>query len=273
VEFRDFGTTGLRVPVLGMGTWQTFDVTGKDDQAARRALVGEALERGVRFFDSSPMYGAAERVLGAALVGRRQRAFVATKVWSTDVDEGHAQIDRALQYFDGLIDLYQVHNLVRWRDYLRVFERMKAAGTIRACGVTHYAHSAFPELARVVNSEQIDAVQVPYNALDTLAERELLPLAAERGVAVIVMQPLGSGLLVAMTPPREALQPFARFGCRTWAQVLLKWVLSDRRVTVVIPATASPEHLRENAAAGAPPWFGAGERAAVVALARRYCLP
>src|SRR5688572_12289768 len=107
--------TGISVPVVGMGTWRTFDVRGKADQAARKALVDLALDLGVRLFDSSPMYGEAERVLGAALTGRRERALVCTKVWSQELSEGHAQIDRALHYFEGRVDLYQVHNLVRWQ--------------------------------------------------------------------------------------------------------------------------------------------------------------
>jgi aryl-alcohol dehydrogenase-like predicted oxidoreductase len=270
MEWRDVGRSEIRLPVIGMGTWRTFDVYGKDDQAARRELVARALERSVRLFDSSPMYGEAERVLGTSLVGVRERAFVATKVWSHDIREGHAQIDRALHFFDGSVDLYQVHNLVAWRDYLPVFERMKAAGTIRLSGITHYQESAFPDIARIMTSESIDAIQIPYNVLNRAAERHLLPLAEERGLAVIIMQPLGSGALLGLSPPASALQPFCRFGCTTWAQVLLKWVLSDRRVTTVIPATRDVGHLIENAMAGDPPWFGPDERAEVVRLAARY---
>ncbi len=271
MEWRELGHTGLRVPVVGMGTWRTFDVYGKEEQADRREIVGEALDLAVRFFDSSPMYGEAERVLGAALTGRRSRAIVATKVWSWDEAEGHAQIDRALHYFEGRVDVYQVHNLVRWRELLPVFQRMKAAGEIAALGVTHYDPAAFGDLAGIVRTEEIDSVQIPLNPLARTAEREILPLAAERGLGVIVMRPFGEGGLVRSVPPAAALSPFARFGCRTWPQVLLKWVLSDPRVTVAIPATASIEHLRDNAVAGDPPWFGPAERDEVVRLAERYC--
>lgn len=272
MEWRDLGTSGLRVPAVGMGTWRTFDVRGKPEQAARRDLAGEALELGVRLFDSSPMYGESERVLGAALTGRRERALVATKVWSEDLVEGHAQIDRALHYYGGRVDLYQVHNLVRWRDYLPALERMRAAGTAAAIGVTHHQHAAFGELAAVMRAEPIDAVQLPYNAADTFAERELLPLAAERGLGVLVMRPLGEGRLARHAPPAAALAPFAPFGVTSWPQALLKWVLSDPRVSAAIPATADPAHLRANAAAGDPPWFGPDERAEVVRLVQRYCL-
>lgn len=271
MEERDFGTTGLRVPVVGMGTWRTFDVYGKEEQAARTDLVTHALRLGVRFFDSSPMYGEAERVLGAALTGRRNRAIVATKVWTPDPIEGYAQIDRALHYFEDRIDIYQVHNLVRWRELLPVFQRMKSAGEIAGYGVTHYQFSAFPELTAVLRSEEIDSVQIPLNPFQRESEREILPLAAERGLAVIVMRPFGEGALTQTSPPADALKPFARFGCATWPQVLLKWVLSDPRVTVAIPATSSPEHLAENAAVGSAPWFGVDERDEVVRLAERYC--
>lgn len=271
MEWRELGHTGLRVPVVGMGTWRTFDVYGKEEQAARREVVSEALDLRVRFFDSSPMYGEAERVLGAALTGRRGRAIVATKVWSWDDAEGHAQIDRALHYFERRVDVYQVHNLVRWRELLSVFRRMKEAGEIGAFGVTHYQPAAFGELAAVLRAEEVDTVQIPLNPLERAAEREVLPLAAERGLGVIVMRPFGEGGLLRGAPPAAALAPFARFGCRTWPQALLKWTLSDPRVTVAIPATASVEHLRDNAVAGDPPWFGPDERAEVVRLAERYC--
>ncbi len=271
MEWRELGHSGLRVPVIGMGTWRTFDVYGKQEQAARRAVVSEALDLSVRFFDSSPMYGEAERVLGAALTGRRERAIVATKVWSWDEREGHAQIDHALHYFEGRVDVYQVHNLVRWRELLPVFQRMKAAGEIAAFGVTHYQPEAFGALADVLGAEDLDTVQIPLNPFERAAERLVLPLAAERGLGVIVMRPFGEGGLLRNAPPAAALAPFARFGCRTWPQVLLKWALSDPRVTVAIPATASVEHLRDNAVAGNPPWFGPDERAEVVRLAERYC--
>jgi aryl-alcohol dehydrogenase-like predicted oxidoreductase len=271
LEWRDLGLSGLRVPVVGMGTWRTFDVYGKEDQAARRALVDEALDLSIRFLDSSPMYGEAERVLGTTLTGRRDRAIVATKVWSHDLSEGHGQIDRALQYFENRVDLYQVHNLVRWRDYLPVFERMKADGTIRATGVTHYQPAAFPELATIALTEPIDTIQIPYNPFERAVEQEILPLAAERQLGVIVMRPFGEGSLLRQSPPSEALQPFRRFGCTNWPQVLLKWVLSDPRVSVVIPATRDAAHLRGNAAAGDGPWFGSEERAEVTRLAQHYC--
>jgi len=273
MEWRALGASDLQLPVIGMGTWRTFDVYGKEAQAARKALIDRALELDVALFDSSPMYGEAEHVLGAALTGRRNQARVATKVWARDERDGQAQIDRALYYFEGRIDLYQVHNLVNWRAYLPVFERMKAAGTLRAGGVTHYLLSELPEIVHIVEQGLVDAVQVPYGPLVQTAGRELLPLARERGVGVLVMQPFLSGRLAAAQPPAHLLRPFAAFGVSSWPQVVLKWILSEPAVTAVIPATRRVRHLEENAAAGDPPWFGPDERAEVVRIARRYAAP
>jgi aryl-alcohol dehydrogenase-like predicted oxidoreductase len=267
IEQRALGGSGLTVPAVGMGTWRTLDVRGEEAERAARAIVAEALDAGARFVDTSPMYGDAERVLGAALGERRPDALVATKVWTPDPDEGAAQVRRALRWYGGRIDLYQVHNLVCWREHLDLLERHRDAGEIRAVGATHYSPAAFPELADVMRSGRISAIQVPYNPAERDIEREILPLADELGIGVVVMRPLGAGSLVRRAPPPQDLAPLAPFGVRTWAQALLKWVLSERRCHVAIPATSRLGRMTENAAAGAPPWFGDGERALVARLA------
>jgi len=266
METRPLGKSGIAVPVVGMGTWRTFDVRGAVAEAGRRDLVSAALAGAMRLFDSSPMYGEAERVLGLGLTGRRDTAFVATKVWTHDPAEGHAQIAAALRFFGGRVDLYQVHNLVAWREQLPLLEAARAAGQVGLIGATHYDHAAFPELATVMQSGRVDAIQVPYNAADTAVTRTILPLAAELGLGVIAMRPLGSGELTAHPPPAAKLAFLRPFGVETWGQALLKWVLSDPRVTAVIPATARPDHVAENAAAGRPPWFDDATRARVAAL-------
>jgi aryl-alcohol dehydrogenase-like predicted oxidoreductase len=268
MERRRLGASGLDVPVIGMGTWKTFDVTGPAERERYR-VVDVALAAGITLFDSSPMYGEAERVLGQALRGRRDQAIVATKAWTPDDQEAEAQCRRALSYYDGWVDVYQVHNLVAWPRRLAQLERLKEQGRVRAIGATHYAHAAFPELMQVMRTGRIICVQVPYNALDREVERAVLPLAADLGLGVIVMRPLGEGSLARRAPSPEALRPLEPFGVRTWAQALLKWIVSDPRVTVAIPATRNPEHARENAAAGDPPWFGREEREYVVRLAGR----
>jgi aryl-alcohol dehydrogenase-like predicted oxidoreductase len=255
---------GEDVPVVGMGTWKTFDVRGPQETGAH-AVVRAGLDAGIRVFDSSPMYGAAERVLAAALDGRREEAYVATKIWTPDAADGERQAAAALDWY-GRVDLYQVHNLVNTRAHLALLERLRDEGRVRALGATHYSAGAFPELAEVMRSGRIDAIQVPYNPRQREVEREILPLAEELGLGVLIMRPFGEGALTRRPPSPEQLAPLREFGVETWGQALLKWVLSDRRCTVAIPATSRPERAAENAAAGSAPWFGPEEREVVRAL-------
>ncbi len=269
MDQRRFGRIGIEVPAVGMGTWRTFDVRGRDAEAVRHRIVEEALAAGASFFDSSPMYGEAERVLGAALDGRRERAQVATKVWAGGLREGREQIRRALGWFGGRVDFYQIHNLQAWETHLPVLEELKAAGSVRAIGATHYSVSAFPALRRLMETGRIDGIQIPYSAVTPAAGREILPLAARLDLGVVVMMPFEQGDL-ARRPPRPAdLRPVEAYGVTTWAQALLKWILSDPRVHVVIPATSRPGRMTENAAAGSPPWFPPDVREHVARLAAR----
>jgi aryl-alcohol dehydrogenase-like predicted oxidoreductase len=267
MEHRDVGQSGLWVPVVGMGTWRTFDVSGAAHERNAHSIVDAALAAGANFLDSSPMYGQAERVLGLALAGRRDQAIVATKVWTPSTAEGEAQAQRALSYFGGRIDLYQIHNLVDWREHLTTLERLRDAGQVGVIGATHYSPSAFDELAVVMRTGRIGAIQIPYNPLERAVERLILPLAAELRLGVVVMRPFGEGGLLRQMPSPADLTPLHPFGVTTWPQALLKWILSDPRCHVAIPATSRPERMPENAAAGAPPWFGADERALVSRLA------
>jgi aryl-alcohol dehydrogenase-like predicted oxidoreductase len=269
MEHHTLGNTGLQVPVIGMGTWRTFDVRGEAARKNARTIVDTALTAGANFFDSSPMYGEAERVLGETLQGRRAQALVATKVWTSSDREGRAQVQRAFQYFGGYIDLYQIHNLVNWREHLTMLEHLRDAGQVRAIGATHYSSSAFSELALVMQTGRIAAIQIPYNPLEREVERSILPLAADLGLGVVVMRPFAEGALMRRSPSATDLAPLRPFGITTWGQALLKWILSDTRCHVAIPATTRSERMAENAAAGEPPWFGPEERALVVRLAQR----
>lgn len=266
MEQRRFGNTGLTVPVIGMGTWQTFDVRGAEADA-RQAVTDAALDAGANFFDSSPMYGEAERVLGRTLERRRNEALVATKLWTADDAEAERQADAALRYFGGRVDVYQVHNLAAWPRRLDELERLRSQNTVRVIGLTHYAPGAFSELRRAMEDPRVGSIQVPYNPRERAIEAEILPAAAELGLGVIVMRPLGAGSLVRRQLPADALTPLKRFGVSTWAQALLKWILSDERCHVAIPATSRPAHVRDCAAAGRPPWFGPDEREYVARLA------
>jgi aryl-alcohol dehydrogenase-like predicted oxidoreductase len=215
------------------------------------------------------MYGEAERVLGDALAKHgRDRATVATKVWTPDDWEAERQIEQALGFFGGRVELYQIHNLVALEKRLDMLEELKSEGKVRSIGATHYSRSAFPALMDVMRSGRVDFVQVPYNAADVEVAEEVLPLAEELDLGVIVMVPLGSGRLVRNAPSEEDLEPLREFGIETWAQALLKFVLSDERVSCAIPATSNPERARRNARAGNPPFFGEEEREYVRRLAR-----
>lgn len=206
-----------------MGTWRTFDVRGSAAEANARRIVDVAVGSGVSLFDSSPMYGEAERVLGLALQGRREDALVATKVWAQTPAEGRRQIDRALKLFGGRVDVYQIHNLVSWRKHLPVLEEIQEYGAIRAVGATHYSASAFGELRRVMETGRVSVIQIPYNPLERDVERELLPLAAERCIGVIIMRPFAEGGLMRRQPSARELDPLRPFGVTTWAQALIKW--------------------------------------------------
>jgi diketogulonate reductase-like aldo/keto reductase len=249
-------------PVVGLGTWNTF---GGDEELARD-VAGAAFSAGTRFFDSSPMYGHAERSLAVALEGLREEATVATKVWAPTVEQARDQFVRQLEWF-GSVDIEQVHNLVGWREHLGWLEEERDAGRIRRIGVTHYSPLAFEEVGEALRSGRVETVQLPLNPYERAAERSLLPLAAELGVPVIVMRPFGEGELLARQPPPEGLESLAEFGVESWPQALLKWILSDDRVDVIIPATRNPLHAAQNALAGAPPWFGPDERRLVERLA------
>lgn len=254
---------GLEVPVVGLGTWSVFD-HGPERQANADAVTGTMLEAGCTLFDTSPMYGRAEAVLGAALRDRRAEAVVATKVWTPSIEEGRAQYARQLAWYGGRVDVQQVHNLVAWREHLAWMGPEREAGRIGLLGATHYDHRAFGELARVMRSGLVGMIQIPLNPGEREVEREILPLAEELGLGVLVMRPLGSGRLGA-GPPVEELRPL---GVESWAEAVLAWALSDPRVTAVIPATADPAHALANARAARHPGLGHDERRRIEALWR-----
>jgi diketogulonate reductase-like aldo/keto reductase len=257
---------GAPVPIVGLGTWARLEAAAAGGHAP--ALIHGALDVGMRVFDSSPMYGEAERLLAAALADRRREAFVATKIWTASAAKGRRQLEQAVRWF-GPVDLMQIHNLVAWRDHLPMLERARDAGQIGLIGATHYDESALDELEVAMRTGRIQAIQIPYNPQQRVVERRILPLAADMGMGVLVMRPLGSGPLVRHPPAAGALAPLAPFGVSTWAQALIKWGLSDERCSVSIPATSVVERVPENAAAGEAPWFGPDERQLVARLAGR----
>jgi len=245
---------GLSVPVVGLGTWQALAAS-----ADPAAVVATMLGAGGRLFDSSPMYGRAEEILGAALAGRRSEAIVATKIWTSSVEEGREQFARQLEFFGGHVEVEQVHNLVAWREHLDWMASERAAGRIDVLGATHYSPGAFGELAQVMRSGLIEMVQVPYNPSEREIEREILPLARELGLGVLVMRPLGSGRL-------GSASDLEGLGVESWAEAVLVWALSEPGITAVIPATGDVEHARSNVRAGSHPGFDETQRRRVEEL-------
>jgi diketogulonate reductase-like aldo/keto reductase len=251
---RPIPSTGVPLPAVGCGTWQAFDVgLSPTERAALSDVLAALFGAGGSVIDSSPMYGRAEAVVGELLAEApaREKAFIATKVWTRGRAEGVAQMERSMALLKTRqIDLMQVHNLVDWRTHLATLRNWKAEGRIRYLGVTHYTSSAYDELEAVLRSETLDFVQVNYSLQERDAERRILPLAAERGIAVLVNRPFGSGALIRRVMHREFPPLAAELGCTSWAQLLLKFVLGHPAVTCVIPATSKPEHMRDNVRAG-----------------------
>ena len=256
-------STGEALPAVGLGTWQTFDV-GSDESS--RAPLREVLRRfftaGASVIDSSPMYGRSEAVVGDLIRATpwAARAFVATKVWTSGRRAGEAQMAESERRMGGRIDLMQIHNLLDWRTHLPVLRAWKAAGRIRYLGITHYSTSAFDDMERILRTEQIDFVQLPYSVGVRDAEERLLPAARDTGTAVIVMRPFEGGSLFRDARARP-LPPLAReLGVGSWAQLFLKFILAHPAVTAVIPATADPAHVSDDLAAGVGPLPDAAQR-------------
>ena len=252
---RPIPSSGEPVPAIGLGTWPVFDV-GADEGSRRplREVVRRLAAGGGTMIDTSPMYGRAEAVAGdlVAELDLRKKVFLATKVWIGGRDQGVAQMARSASLLKSpVIDLMQVHNLVDWRTQLATLRDMKAKGTLRYIGITHYTTGALPELARIIEAEPgIDLVQLGYSLATRAAETRLLPVAAARGVAVIVNQPLERGDLFRAVRGRPLPEWAAEFDCASWSQLFLKYLLGDPAVTVVIPATNKPDHMEDNIEAG-----------------------
>jgi diketogulonate reductase-like aldo/keto reductase len=269
---RTIPSSGEAIPAIGLGTWRTFDVgAGKDERAPLQDVLQQFVELGGKVIDSSPMYGAAEAVAGdlAAGLGLTGRLFWATKVWTSGPAAGVRQMEASLAHFRvKRLDLMQIHNLLDWRTHLRTLREWKQAGRVRYIGVTHYTAGAYDELERVLRAETLDFVQVNYSLGEREADRRILPLARERGMAVLVNRPFAEGGLfqrVRSTP----LPPWAaELGCESWAQLFLKWILAHPAVTCVIPATSRVAHLVDNMKAGTGPLPDAGSRDRMAAAVR-----
>jgi diketogulonate reductase-like aldo/keto reductase len=251
---RAIPSTGEKLPVIGLGTWQAFDVDLTSDN---RRQLGDVLslfvKLGGRVIDTSPMYGRAEDVIGELTteLGIRDKLFLATKVWTRGKENGIKSMERSIKLLRAKqIDLMQVHNLVDVQTQLATLREWKTQGRIRYLGITHYEAGAFADVEKIMRSEKLDFVQINYSLMEREAEERLLPLAQERGVAVIVNRPFGGGDLFGRTRSKPLPDWVAEFDCHSWAQFFLKWIVSNSAVTCAIPATDKPRHLEENIQGG-----------------------
>jgi aryl-alcohol dehydrogenase-like predicted oxidoreductase len=249
LETRKLGN--LDVSAIGLGTLRTFDVESEPDIAVRQQIVDNCLTNDINFIDSAAWYGQAEKVVGITTEGKRDQFYLATKVRTEGKEAGEEQIANSFQLFKtDYIDLFQVHNMVDYKTHIPTLTRLKEEGKIGMVGVSAMVHEAYPEIIELMKTRQVDAIQIPYNVVERGCEDELLPLADELGIGVLVMEPLKKGRYVNELKSQPDLSPLADFGVKTWAQALLAWVLGDSRVTVAIPATSRPERIQENALPG-----------------------
>ncbi|MFI6173275.1 aldo/keto reductase [Nocardia sp. NPDC051052] len=261
---------GIDLPVVGLGTWRTFE--GSDLDTLRQVLR-TALESGADLVDTAPVYRTSETNLAALIHGDR-RFFVATKIWESDPEAVDAVFaDQLRAYGRSSIDLLQVHNLNGWRRNLAWLDRQKAAGRVEFTGATYQFDCAFglggtrADLLHIVTESLVDFVQINLNAAEIELAEDILPAAAENGIGVLVMRPFGEGELLASPPPTEWLR---ELGCATWTEALLRWVLAHPQVTSTLTATSRPEHFRDNVAAACAGPLGPDEAAEVARYARSF---
>lgn len=263
---------GDKLPVLGLGTWQTFDVAGDvEGLAAAREVLRLFSQAGGRLVDSSPMYGSAESVVGqlAHELGIPGKLFYATKVWTSGREAGLRQMDASLERMRvARMDLMQVHNLVDVETHLATLREWKRAGRLRYLGITHYHAGAHGELEGLLEREELDFLQVNYSLAEPEAEKRLLPLAQERGVAVIANRPFVTGRMFGRAAGKPLPAWAAELGIASWAQFFLKWILGHPAVTCAIPATSKPGHLADNLRAGVAPLPDAAARRRMVQVFR-----
>ncbi len=269
IHTRTIPRSGEALPAVGLGTWQTFDVgTRPAERQPVADVLATFLGAGMKVIDSSPMYGRAEEVTGDTLAGLPDAApFLATKVWTSGKQAGIAEMERSLRRMRvSRMDLMQVHNLVDVETHLPVLRDWKAAGRIRYLGVTHYKHERFDRIEKLMRTEQLDFIQVPYSIGDRLAEQRILPAAAETGTAVLVMMPFGSGELLRRVKGSPLPPLAAELDCTSWAQFFLKFIIGHPAVTCPIPATANPAHAADNVKAATGRLPDAKEREQMAAL-------
>jgi diketogulonate reductase-like aldo/keto reductase len=254
IAFRPILSSGEMLPVVGLGTYQSFDVgAGASERDPLKEVLRLFVQQGGKLVDSSPMYGPSESVVGdlAAELGIIGRLFMATKVWTSGRDAGIRQMEESLRRMKvPRMDLMQIHNLMDWKTHLGTLQQWKAAGRIRYIGITHYHSGAYAELERLMRTKDFEFVQFNYSIAEREAEERILPLARDLGIAVIVNRPFAQASLFSRVRGKELPAWAAEFDCKSWGQFFLKYIISHPAVTCVIPATGKPNHLLDNMMAG-----------------------
>ncbi len=242
--------SNVSIPVVGLGTWQTFDVgNNQKERTVRRQVLSKLVELGGSVVDSSPMYGSSEQVVGdlATSLKINEKLFMATKVWVSGRDAGIRQMKSSIKKMQKpVIDLMQIHNLVDWKTHIKTLQQWKEEGKVRFIGITHYVESAYDRMEQIMKNYPVDFIQLNYSILSRTAERSILPLAKEKGIAVLINQPYESGSLFRKVRDQELPEWTKEFGCKSWGQFFLKYILSNDAVTCVIPGTSKPHHLVDN---------------------------
>jgi len=266
---RPIPSTNEPLPSIGLGTWKVFDVDPKQEHPQLLQVLNEMNKAVTTLIDSSPMYGNAEEVTGklTQLSGAADKFFYATKVWTQGKKEGILQMESSFRKMQRMtIDLMQIHNLVDWQIHLETLREWKASGRIRYIGITHYRDEMHDELAKIISTTSIDFVQFNYSINARNAEKKLLPIAADHGVATLINRPFGEGALFNKVQGKALPEWVSDYNINSWAQLFLKFVLSHPAVTCVIPATSKPSNATDNLQASQGPLFDAAAREKLAAL-------
>ncbi|MEP1094687.1 MAG: aldo/keto reductase [Cyclobacteriaceae bacterium] len=267
---RAIPSSGEKIGIVGLGTWQTFDVGNSESgRAPLREVLKVLVKNGGNLVDSSPMYGSSEKVVGDLTheLDLEGPIFYATKVWTSGEDRGKSQMKSSMEKMGANpIDLMQIHNLQDWRTHIKTLYDWKEKGIVRHIGITHYVDSAHDQLERIIKSEKLDFVQMNYSIASRNAERSLLPAALDNGVAVLTNVPYGGGSLFRKTKGKELPEWSSEFDCQSWGQFFLKYLLSNPAVTCVIPGTSKPHHMKDNMGAGLGRMPDESERQKMVAF-------
>ncbi len=267
---RPIPSSGEKIPVVGLGTYQAFDVGASPaEQAPLMEVIRTLLRQGGRVIDSSPMYGRAETVVGevAASAGAENQLVYATKVWTSGKEAGIAQMEESFRRMRvSRMDLMQIHNLVDWRTHTATIKDWKTKGRVRYLGITHYHEGAYDDLEKLLKTKAYDFVQLNYSLAEREAEERVLPLAQELGVAVIANRPFAQANLFRRVKGKEVPVWAAEFDCTSWAQFFLKYIIAHPALTCVIPATSKPDHMRDNLGAGYGKLPNTQQRQAMVRL-------